>query len=74
MFLLGLHAFEAVEALSILNFLERDKFVEGLLTDRDDLLDHVPEDAFTERRSRQRALISPPFIKPELLDKGSEVE
>ena len=74
MIVLGLHALEAVESLSFLDLLKGDQFVERLLANRDDLLDDVPEDAFTERRSRQRALICPPLIVPEILDKGGEVE
>jgi len=51
--LLEVGAFEAVEAVALLYFLEGQEPVEGGLTDRNDLLEDVPQNALAERRSRQ---------------------
>ena len=71
---LRLHALEAVEALSVFNFLEGDELVKSLLADGDDLLEHIPENAFAERRGRQRALVGPSLLVLEAHDKGGEVQ
>ena len=71
---LGLDALEAVEALFLLNLLESDKLIERLLADWNDLLEHVPENSFTERRGRQRALVGPSLLVLELHDEGGEVQ
>lgn len=65
---------EAVESLARLYFLEGHELVESRLTDRDDLLEDVPENAFSERRSRKRALIGPALFERELVDKGGQVK
>jgi len=72
--LFDLDVLKAVEALSVLNLLEGDKLIERLLADRNDLLEHVPENSFTERRSRQRALVGPSLLILELHDEGGEVQ
>ena len=51
--LLKVGAIEAVEAVALFDFLEGQEPVEGGLTDRDDLLEDVPQNALAERRSRQ---------------------
>ena len=61
-FLLFFNALEPVETLTLLDLLEGDQLVECRLADRNDLLKHIPKDAFAERRSRQRTLISPPLF------------
>lgn len=65
---------EAVESLARLYFLEGHELVESRLTDRNDLLEDVPENALSERRSRKRTRIGPALFERELLDKGGQVK
>ena len=72
--LLFFNALEPVEAVTLFDFLEGNQLVEGRLADRNDLFEHVPQNAFAERSSRQRALVSPPLFVLQMLDEVGEVE
>lgn len=66
--------FELRELLTFFNLSELQELVESCLSDRDDLLDHVPEDALREGCRRQGALVSPSAVVVEQSHKLGQVQ
>ena len=65
---------ELVVKVSILDFLVLRERIQSGLSDRDHLLDDVPEDTLTERCSGQGAGISPSAVIVDVVNELSEID
>lgn len=69
-----LFVLEVVESFFLINFSVVEEEIECRLADWDDLLENVPEDAFGERSSCERARVTPSSIVVQKLNKLGQVQ
>lgn len=72
--LLSLGGLVPVEAAVLLDLLVFSELVQSGLPDRDDVLEHVPEDTLGERSGRQRAVVGPAALVVQALDELRQVK